>query len=115
MVSRTVSARHETDSSAPTRLALARPKPASSVGTGGQNSMIQLDGSGVAPIAPNQGNSGVAGEYGSPSSRAPGGQFPSIGEVSSAPTIAHGVVGTPPCRALWGKPARARLWSSYPW
>ena len=50
-----------------------------SVGTGGQNSMIQLDGSGTAPTGPSHGNSGVTGKYGSPSTRATDRAFPIIG------------------------------------
>ena len=72
MVSRTLSARDMTASSALTPFGLP-------VGTGGQNSMIQLDGSGMAPSGPSQGNSGVSGKYGSRSIRASDPAFPIIG------------------------------------
>ena len=72
MMSRTWSARDEIAWSALAPLGLP-------VGTGGQNSMIQLDGSGTAPAGPSHGNSGVTGKYGSPSSRAAAREFPIIG------------------------------------
>ena len=74
MTSRTWSARPETSWSGPAPLV-----PLPSVGTGGQNSMIQFDGSGTAPIGPSHGNSGVTGKYGSRNSRAMDREFPIIG------------------------------------
>ena len=72
MMSRTWSASDETAWSALAPLGLP-------VGTGGQNSMIQLDGSGTAPTGSSYGNSGVTGKYGSRSSRATARAFPIIG------------------------------------
>jgi hypothetical protein len=70
MVSRTVSARQDTTSGGPATDVVA---------TGGQNSMIQLDGSGTAPTGPSHGKSGVTGKYGSRSSFATARAFPIMG------------------------------------
>ena len=51
----------------------------SSVRMGSPNSMIHLLGSGMRPSGPSQGNSGVIGMYGTPSSRASAGTLPTRG------------------------------------
>src|SRR5437764_12066743 len=84
-----------------------------SVGTGLPNSMHHFDGNGTSPSGPSHGNVGVIGKYGVPSSRASGLKLPSIGYVSSAPTMDTGVIGTRVCSAADTNPPRPKRGSLY--
>src|SRR3954469_5070412 len=75
---------------------------------GAPNAISHFDGNGTRPSGPSSGNVGVTGKYGRPSSRAAVLALPIIGKISSAPTIAHGTIGTPVRSAALTKPPRPK-------
>src|SRR5690606_41513733 len=91
----------------------AAPGEYRAVSTGSPNSMYHFVGSGTAPSGPSHGNSGATGKYGRPSSRASGLMSPTLGYISSAPTIEQGTIGTPVPSAADTHPPRPHPCSLY--
>ena len=63
------------------------------MGMGWPKSIYHLVGKGTTPSKPNQGNRNDIGKYGKPVNRAKVDDFPKVTYVSSAPTIATGIIG----------------------
>ena len=75
---------------------------------GSPKSIDHFVGSGTTPSGPSQGKVGVSGKYGRPKGRPTQSALPITGWISSAPTIAHGMIGAPVRSATRTKPPRPK-------